>query len=91
MNEEIFTVYDSAARRYLRPFHAQTIEMALRQFRAILTDPEHQFARFPEDYSLFHIGTFDSERGEVIPVIPPHSLGVAITMMPIQRGPEVMQ
>lgn len=82
MNEEIFTVYDSAARRYLQPFVAETVEVAIRMFRALVSKPEHQFARFPEDYTLFHIGSFDAETGTVKALGTPHSLGVAVTFLP---------
>lgn len=79
MNDEIFTVYDSAARRYLQPFCAPTIEVALRIFRELANKPDHQFGKFPNDYELRHIGSFDAERGVVVPSDPTHSLGIALT------------
>lgn len=80
MNEEMFTVYDSAAARFLPPFSAATIEVALRMFRAMVNREDHQFGKFPEDYTLFHIGTFYGESGE-IQAVPPRSLGVAVTFV----------
>lgn len=85
MNEELFTVFDSAAKRYLPPFTAQTVEVAIRRFRESLKDPQHVFARFPEDYTLFHIGSFDAEKGLLIPLVTPHSLGVALSFLPPLR------
>lgn len=82
MNCEMFTVYDSAAKRFLEPFSADTIEVAIRMFRALVSKPEHSFARFPEDYTLFHIGAFHGELGMLIPLDTPHSLGVAVTYLP---------
>lgn len=79
MNEEMFTVYDSAARRYLQPFFAPTLEVAIRMFRELANKQEHQFGKYPSDYELRHIGSFDGERGIVIPTDPTHSLGVALT------------
>lgn len=84
MNTEIFTVYDSAARRYLEPFCAETIETAIRMFRALVEKEGHSFNRWPQDYTLFHIGKFDSENGVLIALDTPHSLGVAITFVPRQ-------
>jgi len=73
-----FTVYDSAARRYLEPFFAETVEVACRMFRSLVNKEGHQFNRFPEDYTLFHIGEYDAELGELT-AMTPHSLGVALT------------
>jgi len=81
MREECFSVYDSAAKRYLQPFFAETIEVALRMFRTVVNKGEHQFNKFPEDYVLFHLGTFDGESGFFTPLTAPHSLGVAVTFV----------
>jgi len=85
-----FTVYDSAARRYLEPFFAETVEVAIRMFRTLCNRPEHQFAKFPEDYALFHIGSFSQETGMLESFVAPHSLGVAIQFV-TPRGPEVVK
>jgi len=93
MKEECFSVYDAAARRYLQPFFAPTIEVALRMFRTVVNTGEHQFNKFPEDYVLFHLGTFDGETGLFTPLATPHSLGVALTFVdrsPIGSGLKVV-
>lgn len=76
MKVEMFTVYDSAAKRYLEPFNAVTIEFAIRQFRSSVETPDHLFAKYPEDYTLFHVGTFDMENGCIDALPTPHNLGV---------------
>lgn len=81
MNVQMFTVFDSAAARFLEPFFAETVEVACRMFRALVAKPEHQFARFPEDYTLFHIGTWNAETGLAETFVTPHSLGVAVTFI----------
>jgi len=80
MKSEIFAVYDSAAARYLDPFVMPTAEMAIRGFRQAVNREDHQFNQFPEDYTLFHIGSFDPEAGVLLPENP-RSLGVAITFL----------
>lgn len=91
MTEELFAVFDSAAGAFLPPFNAQTIEVAMRRFRASLQHPDNQMAKFPEDYTLFHIGTFSAETAQIVPVIPPHSLGVAVTYMDRKTGPQIVE
>lgn len=78
MDTEIFTVFDSAAARFLEPFFAPTIEVALRMFREVVNKEGHDFNRFPEDYTLFHIGAFSAQDGQII-AQSPRSLGVALT------------
>ena len=80
---EIFTVFDSAAARYLEPFFAPTVEVALRRFRQTVNQPaaDNPIALYPEDYSLYHIGTYHQETGELVPFGELHSLGVAITFV----------
>lgn len=86
MLQQIFCVYDSAAQRYLDPWLAPTLEFALRSFREAVNRPDHHFNKFPADYTLFHLGEWDGERGKYHLLETPHNLGVAITLVesPIQ-------
>lgn len=63
MNVEIFSVYDLAAKRYMDPFCAPTMEFAIRGFREACETPDHQFRKFHEDYVLYRVGEFDAELG----------------------------
>lgn len=80
MNMEYFSVFDSAAGAYLEPFPCPTIEVAIRRFREAIHTPDHQFQKFPEDYTLFHVGSFDQSTGKFT-VLEPRSLGVAMTFL----------
>lgn len=81
MKCELFSVFDSAAKKFLEPFFAPTVEYAIRQFRLTANKANHQFNQFPEDYTLFHVGSFDQDEGLLRPLATPHSLGVAITFI----------
>lgn len=63
MKQEIFSVYDTAASLYNDPFAAVTVELALRGFKTACEKEGHHFNQWPEDYSLFHVGTFDQKTG----------------------------
>ncbi len=68
MNDvELFAVFDQAAMRFLDPFPGVTVEFAIRGFKEACQQEAHQFAKFPEDYVLFHVGAFNAETGVVIP------------------------
>jgi len=60
-----FTVYDSKAEAYLRPYFAETKGLAMRAFRDAVNDPQHEMHRHAEDYTLFHIGSFDPMTGSL--------------------------
>lgn len=82
---QLFSVYDSAASRFLPIFPAETQEVAIRQFRHLVNQEGHQFNQFAEDYTLFHLGTFDPDTGSLTGNSVPHSLGVAITFREAPR------
>lgn len=87
-NQMLFTVYDSAAQRYLDPFVAPTVAFAIRGFTEAVNQEGHQFKKFPEDYTLFVCGEFDPETGKLVEQ-EPQSLGVAITF--VAQGPQEMR
>ncbi len=62
---ELFSIMDLAAKRYMDPFPAPTIEFAIRGFKEACQTEGHQFAKFPEDYVLFHVGQFNPDLGEI--------------------------
>jgi uncharacterized protein len=80
MITHIFTVYDSKTEAYLPPFYAQSKGAALRSFMDAVGDPQHEFAKHAEDYTLFYLGTFDDQSAQFVPQKTPQSLGVAIEL-----------
>lgn len=60
-----FAVRDSKMELFQRPFFAETKGAALRAFRDACKEPGHEFNKHAEDYTLFHIGLFDMEKGEL--------------------------
>ena len=82
MIHHIFTVFDSKAAAYLTPFYAQTKGVAIRQFSdAINGDPTHNFARHPEDFTLFELGTYDDNTATFLTHETPQSIGVAVEFL----------
>lgn len=90
MKTEVFTVYDSAARLYLEPFFAETVEVALRMFRVLVNKEGHSFNRWPQDYVLFHVGSYNAEVGELFPMTP-HSIAVGITCVESKVSPLALE
>lgn len=69
MEHHVFTVHDAKAEAFLPPFCLHQIGMAVRAFADAVNGADHQFAKHPEDYVLFRIGTFDDAKG-VIDTLP---------------------
>lgn len=78
MTNKIFTVYDSKVEAYLTPFTMRTLGEAVRAFTELVNDPKTQFNKYPGDYTLFEIATFNLDTGTITPhsVIINHGLAV---------------
>lgn len=66
----MYSVYDSKLTVFDRPWFAMRDEAALRAFADAINDgtgPGASWAKHPEDYSLFFVGEFDDETGDLIP------------------------
>jgi len=65
MKLNAYTIYDTASASYMRPFFSQADGQAVRGFKDIATDKDHEIGRHPEDYTLFRMGTFNDITGEL--------------------------
>lgn len=89
MKLEMFSVYDSAAKAFLEPFFAPTVDVAIRMFRRLLQNEDHQFRKFPEDYTLFQLGCFHQDTGLLEALPTPHNLGIAMIYIDNLGAPSV--
>lgn len=78
MKLEIFAVYDSKAEAYITPFFQPKTNQAKRVFQNASQDIKHAFGRNPEDYTLFHLGSWDDDTALLKPNKTPESLGLAL-------------
>lgn len=87
MNSKMYSVFDSKLATFGRPWFQMTDGAALREFADAVNDnsnPNNQWNRHPEDFSLFVIGEFNDQSGEVIPCIN-KSLVTASSLIRIER------
>lgn len=61
MKLNVYSVYDNKALRFHRPYFLGTHLEAIRAFGETCADEKGMLAKYPADYSLFFIGTFDEE------------------------------
>jgi len=77
MKHKIFVIHDVKANCYMEPWFLQQQAIAQRAFSDCVNDPDHNFGRHPEDYTLFNIGEYNDQNAK-IEWIPPQSLGNGI-------------
>lgn len=77
MIHKMFVIYDSQAKAYMQPWFLTQNGMAQRAFSDCVNDADHNFARHPEDYTLFTIGEYDDQTA-TLQCHAPHTMGNGI-------------
>jgi len=68
---KMFSIRDAKAEAFLQPFYMTNSGQAIRAVSDIVTDPKHQFTRYPDDFVLYELGTWDDSDGKVkLPATP---------------------
>ncbi len=83
---ECFAVHDSKAEAFLQPFFSPTKGLALRSFVDACNDQSHNFYLHAEDFTLFHVGSFNQSSGMFLEFDSPSSLGNALTFITEDRS-----
>lgn len=68
MKTNVYAVYDSAIKSFMAPFFMQTDGQAIRAFSdTVNAVPPTLVSKHPEQFTLYNLGTFDDESGELTP------------------------
>jgi len=73
---KVFTVYDSKVEAYMNPFYLPAKGAAIRTFTDLVNDKSHPIGKYPADYTLFEIGSYDDQNGQIVMHKTHVSLGV---------------
>lgn len=85
----IYTIYDSAAKAYLRPFFLHNDAMAVRAFKTNVNDHVNSdIYKSPDQFTLFKIGTYNDETAELEMLSSNQSLGVGTQFKDLTQGQE---
>lgn len=71
----VYTVWDTKAEAFLQPFFSPNKGTAIRAIVDALRDPNSTLAKYPDDFHLYHIGTWDDSAG-LIEAHSPVGMGV---------------
>jgi len=77
MTKLVYSVYDHKACCFSNPFVAPNNNVALRSFHQASTDENSEISKYPNDYSLFNLGSFNDETGALTPLNPIENLVTA--------------
>lgn len=74
----VFAIYDTAVQTWRPPLYARSKGEILRSFVDAVNNPQTEFAKHPEDYTLFELGTWDDDKCKFDLLKTPVSIGKAI-------------
>ena len=74
----VFSVFDSKAEIFGQPMFFPAKGLAIRAFDDECNRKESQIHAHAEDFTLFQIGEFDQDKGLLIPLTTPVSLGIGV-------------
>lgn len=93
MKMKMFSVFDSKAAFFGNPWFDQQEASAIRNFSDAVNDgsnPNNQWFKHPEDFSLFYLGEFDNEIGK-FHLVTPENLVTASALRFARNGAEPRQ
>lgn len=73
-----FSVYDNKAMTYSNPFYSLNIPTAIRDFTSACRDVSLDLHKYPEDFTLQYLGTFDDANGKLISLQNPEPIITAL-------------
>jgi len=59
MKTNIYTIYDTKAKVYNRPFHLLNDDIALRTATDLASDSNTDLGKHPQDFIMFKLGEYD--------------------------------
>lgn len=84
MELEAYAFWDAKTQAFMRPQFLQSKGQALRIFGDLVNgriDENNEFQKHPEDYSLFHIGSYDDSNGYLDAVQQPVRIVTGIELV----------
>ncbi|QXP08259.1 MAG: nonstructural protein [Arizlama microvirus] len=70
-NANAYSILDVKSKIYNNPHFLINDAVAIRQFGIIVNDKESIISKYPEDFRLYRVGTFDMNTGKITSEINP--------------------
>lgn len=75
MKGKMFAIYDSKAGIHHAPFTTNSSAQAIRMTTSTALDERTELNKYPADFTLFEIATFDDSSGQISPLAAKINLG----------------
>lgn len=86
---KIFSMFDTKAEAYVRPFFMPNLALAQRAIVRAGQEADHPFALHPSDYILYELGTWDEEHAEFGLSVAPIKHGSVKQLTPVHQQPNL--
>jgi len=67
---QVFSVRDSKGELFAAPFCMSNVALAIRKVSEFVNNPGSELSKYPGDFTLYHIGTFDEVSGVLTALSP---------------------
>lgn len=85
MKVNVYAILDTAGQAFLQPWFAANHALAFRNLEKACRNPDSPFVQFPADFTVFCIGQFDDDTGELLPHKKHENLGNMIQFVPAEN------
>lgn len=66
MKKNLYSIYDKKSQQFQPPFIEVTDASAIRLMSELMTKkPDIQFSAYPEDFSLYNLGFYNIDNGDI--------------------------
>jgi len=80
----VFAIYDSGISTWMPPIFVRNKGEILRWFMEVSNDPQSKISKYPADYTLFEIGSWDDDKCKFDLLKTPVSIGIAIEYVKVK-------
>lgn len=64
--QKIYSIMDKQSNTYGRPFTTVNDVLAQRMYSQLKDDPQSDLHKYPQDYKLTRLGSFDPHTGQIV-------------------------
>lgn len=80
MKLEAYSIHDSKSAIFSPPFFMRSRGEAIRAFSTTANNPDNNINKFPHDFALYFVGTFDDSEGKLTDM-KLENLGLAVQFL----------
>lgn len=91
MQLKVYSIRDRKTEVYNTPFFQKSHGEAERSFTSMSMDTKSTINMYPEDYDLYYIGEYDTDKGLLIPLDSPLHVSKAIEVIDRIRSSQLNQ